>query len=211
MKRRRTFSSSRRSTTYKRPRRRYKRKSSYYPLARIGQELKWHDNTRSSTMTDAGGVHILTDISQGNLGYQRNSKTVTLKSISIDLSFTAADSYNYGRFIIFRWMRDSTPAVNDILQDPGTGITAWNHISINNRDVIKVYRDVRVVSTTGTGGVPYVNKRVYIDLSKKVTTAEWKFGTNTVTRGHIYCLVISDSAAATHPGYWWECRTRFLG
>lgn len=176
-------------------------------LYRTVIDYKVTDSTYSTTVSDAGAVvSLLGNLTRGD-NYIDNFEggRITPASLEFRVSGTPGDATNVLRVILFQWFDSTTPAAAGVLQLTGAyGVFSPKYLS--NRDNINVLADRTWTMDTYN---PVFFERIYIK-GKKMTNVEFPTGAVTAQKGGIYCLMISDSAAATHPSLDWASRVTFI-
>lgn len=172
-------------------------------------EKKYYDtyfngNVISTTQTDQS----LTDVSGGTGSNQRIGHDIDLISIQFKLAFTVADSTNIIRMVLYQWLDDPIDLTNvpfpeyTQLFEYGvtTGITVTSQlfsplIITGRAGSFKILLDRYIVLDTTSSPVEVVEGFINKKFRKKV-----HFDTGaTYGPNHVNIMLISDSAAITHP------------
>lgn len=175
--------------------------------------------TSSITVPTSGVVTRMSGIPSGPGRLQRVGDQVTLKKITfrylIQVGATgliaAADQYNTVRVILFRWNEDdgaAAPVTSNVLNGSvSSNVTLWNfnyddrqlyHVLYDKTHVVfntPVWNGSAVTWSHGVGGTFVSPNTISMPLASKI---EFDFDAIPGT-GHIYSLLISDSAFAPNP------------
>lgn len=167
-------------------------------------EKKYHDLAAAPGGAGSTGVFysFTSTIPEGTGSEQRIGQQVTVKSLQVRYRLLYQDTTNLMRVIIFRWFQQGTPSLSQILQDTVT--VPW--ISPTNRllsEFINVMYD-NLVTLDATNNFQYVDK-IFIKKNMNVTFDD----AGNPDYGHVYMLVLSDSAAIPHPTIEFYSRVRF--
>lgn len=166
-------------------------------MLREVQELKVFIVQGTATSVDyAGFVQDMSAITQGDSDITRDGDRVQLMEWTFKWVAEVGDTYNLMRVILFQYIPDSnlgTPLVTNIIQ---TNASVNGPISYKSIDYVKqiyvLYDRVVHVNTYHPIEINSVVIRKFHDKQMQFT------GATTRTNG-LYFMVISDSAAATHP------------
>lgn len=177
----------------------------------FGEELKVHDIELVNTnVTITGTVWHLSDVSLGDANTERIGKKITMKyaylRIHWKLPSVSPDSSNTCRVIIIRWNVKGTPTVADILYNVATTGPAAMLSQINASNFQVLADQTLSLSLTGEQAKPMT---IYIPLKNQI--AGWESSQGNRDRGHVYAVLISDSAAQGHPYINATSRVRYLG
>jgi len=176
-------------------------------------EYKVTDSTTTAGNVTSTGtvVNLLASLTRGD-DYINNflGNRINPAGIQVRYAFRSGDPSNIMRVLIFQWMDSTTPVVSGILQTPATCQSA---ILVSNRTNINVLHDrIYQGSETYAGALSYFDsvpsKSVYIK-GKNIFPVEFQAGANTIQKGGLYMLLISDSGAAVHPTASWYTRVTF--
>lgn len=172
------------------------------------QEKKYWPYTSNISVSSAGYLLHLTNIAQGDSDTTRDGDALNLKSILINLSAAAGDTYNIMRYTIFQWLPSSslsvaTPTLGDIYQDTTTPV-----ISTFAHDSRKNYRILYDTSFTVDTDFPNKVKHIRIYGKKLIRQVQYVGGT-VVGNNNVYMWAVSDSGAATHPSVTYVGKTNF--
>lgn len=183
-------------------------------LISASHEHKFIDvNVSGGLISYSGTVARLDQVVQGDSDQTRTGDSVDLKEIQLRGGWEAADNYNVMRLIIFQasaaHSTSSLPTPSDILLAGyvGTGSAVYAPYDKDR---------------TGPGGQYKIlyDKTMTADTDDPVTTFQTTLrrgfrkrvqyiGGTTSATGGIFMLLISDSAAITHPGTTWVSRVVF--
>lgn len=134
----------------------------------------------------------------------RNGDKLTPHSLKARLFWIAGDAYNIVRTIFFRWKPNTAwriPIVGDILQVTASVVTPESPYVWDYRNQFEILYDK-------THFVDTYRPTKMIVFYKRLKAMKMAFDAGGVTGSNkIYCLVISDSAAAPNPNF--QLYTRF--
>jgi len=163
--------------------------------ARNNRLKKFVDHRISSAYAVAGTISQVSNIPQGiAVGNRVGDKAYIQKLSLFAYHVPAANTSSAIRFILFRWLENTVPAVSDVLDPGGSGtIEPSSHLSFVNRDIIKVLHDDFItLYATGSPSVLTV-RRENINVSSLVT-----FNTAAVTGvGNVYVLFIGTNVTVS--------------
>jgi hypothetical protein len=169
-------------------------------------------STTGGNVTSSGTVvNLLASLTRGD-DYLNNflGNKINPAGIQVRYQFRVGDPSNIMRVIIFQWMDSTTPAVSGILQTPTTNLSAL--LATNKTNINVLHDRVYSGSETYAGALSYMetvpSKTIYIK-GKNIYPVEFQAGANTVQKGGLYMLLISDSGAAPTPTASWYIRTTF--
>lgn len=135
-------------------------------------------------------------VPQGDADTSRDGDELYLKSVHWSWQMTGSDGTNRIRLVLFQWKEDSAisaPDANDLLQST----TSAGLFGVFRKDMASSYRILydKILNTDTYANVKSGRKNCYKGFTKKMSFTS---GT-TDGRHQIFTMVISDSAAATHP------------
>lgn len=144
---------------------------------------------------DVATIGSLSDVPQASTDTSRNGDQITVRSIELDWIWSAADSFNIVRTIVFQWFPSGTPTASDllILSVSLPYISPYNH---DQRFKYKILMDV-MNSVSTTSGQYAIVKRKYILGGFKRKIQYDAGGTNGTNK--IYILTVSDSGVVINP------------
>jgi hypothetical protein len=195
------------------------------------QELKvFYATVGSLTVPPAGVLTRLTSVTQGVGFTQRVGNELAIKKFifkyAIQVGATgiisAADEFNTVRVIIFRWKNDDTfafPAIGDILDLSAGTITNRTYNFDTRMDYHVLYDQSHVVFNTPiwNGAAVQWNHGVGSNYASPApivlpnAVGKILFENNAITgNGHIYSLVVSDSAFSPHPTFEQATEIQFI-
>lgn len=205
--------SSYKKTTYK------KKSSKNDSLAKKAYDLVKHmkkperkfcdTSVGAAAVTNAGTIQWVSSISEGSdynqrLGINVNAESVTCKFVGYTNTNPASQPHAF-RFLMVEDKDQSgtAPTVADILEQ-ATTTSQLNHINTNR---FKVIIDKLFPVTTNASANSMVCFHEFRKLKHKI---RWSNSTTGTKEGHIYTLVISDTATATEePDCYYEVRLRY--
>lgn len=192
-------------------------------------EVKALDVDYAAQVTTAGTVVKLTSVAQGVSHVQRVGDALFRKDMDILYSITvgatgliaAADQYNTVRVLIFEWLEDDglvAPTVANVLD---TGLVTIKTLAQYNWDTKHLYRilydrqhvvfnqpvwnGAAIQWAHGEDGTFATPSPITIGLNGRID-----FDADaTVGKGHVYALLISDSAFTPNPAIEFVSRFRF--
>ncbi len=171
------------------------------------QELKIFISQSTGINVDYGGSIVdLSAITQGDSDVSRDGDRVQLMEWSFSYNVQVADTYNLFRVVLFQYVPDSNlgaPAVTNVIQTNGSVNGPISYKSIDFvKDVYILYDKLVFVDTYH----PIIPNRVLI---KKFHDKQMQFTGATSRTNGLFMMVISDSAAATHPAIQYYSTIRF--
>lgn len=161
-------------------------------------DLKYNDRFANNLLVSAAGTIV--PLYQGmTQGVSEVSQFVGSKikpvSIQAKINWANGDPAQAVRYIIFQWMDAAAPATAGVIE----GTNCLSPIKFENRENITNLRDViQSLSIYSVGGANNTVTKEYI-RGRKLTPSQYNTTTATWQKGALYCLFISDSAAAPTP------------
>lgn len=166
----------------------------------INQQSEWKHHTRTTTIA-VDDVGVMTDhcaVAQGDADTDRDGDQIMAYSMNFRYTYGGADNTNVARIIFFQWFPQSTPAINDILIF-ATGYEVLSMYNTDKADQYKILYDRTFdFELNGAGTLETHSRSGKIKLSRK--KIKYNAGT-TVGSNKVYSLVVSDSTAIAHPGF----------
>jgi hypothetical protein len=189
-------------------------------------ETKFYQSSMTpNAVSNSGTIALLSGVSQGVTHSGRVGDVMSLKSLQFNFDCIASqttlggwlggDAYNNMRLIIFRW-HQNTAAGAPILSDVLTTLTSYTYLAPYNEDnlesgVLKILYDKTFIlenspywngsTTLFASGQSSIHNAMNVMISKsKLGPQDVVFNdTATTGIGHVYSLMVSDSAATPHP------------
>lgn len=171
-------------------------------LIRANEEVKFLDTAFTAVGVDITGTsNIMTATAQGTAQGQRLAAQIKPLSVRFNYTWTAPDTTNFCRVIIWQYKAASStlaPVIPFILQSTGAGVPEpVSQYNYSNKTLYKILYDETVaLSATGPDSVS-ISKR--INLPKKLQVDFNAGAASTAAMNHVCVSVITDSAAPTHP------------
>lgn len=169
-------------------------------------ELKYFDTTVGPSIDDAGYLSCLSLVPQGDTDTSRDGDQLYATSMQVKGYFSCADTTNQVRLIFFIWKPETSPTNDDILATTTKG--SINYVNApyhhDGRGSFTVLSDRCYSLALGTTSA----KKQFshnIKLNKKL---KYNAGT-TAGYNQIWFMVLSDSAAVSHPSVNMTSRLRF--
>lgn len=162
-------------------------------LGNVLEHKFFNTNLAMTAIAYTGGTYQLTAVPQGVTDYNRTGDVFVIRRCIVRLQGITGDATNMVRIMIFSWALNSNPAVTDILTTVSTAEAPLTQVIHDNSDKMKVYADVIMTLNT------YTPNSVRVFDFKCNNKIQANTGSTTVGTRHIWLLVCSDSAAATHP------------
>lgn len=190
---------------YRKPRRKLATVATVKKMIAFNHEKKYNNNTRNSLGVDnAGTIDAICQPSQGSSDTTRDGDAIVVKSIDLRFNVIGGDATNFTRFILFQWKPDTSPIVGDILLSSAglANVSPYNH---DNKQMFKILYDTSVATTLNGPNAVTRRKLVFKGFNKKL---QWQGG-GAVGTNLIYLLMISDSAAASHPQVTYTCYSTY--
>lgn len=184
------------SKTAKRPGQQLVTKKQVKQMILSDQELKHFEFSISPVaISYSGSIYSLTDIPQGDDDQSRDGDTLKLYDVQSRYSIVVGDATNIMRVLIFKWDAPSTPTVAGVIEDAGGNpYSALSSIRHDARQYLHILHDrLHTVSTSNS----IVHNVVWQKLKGSI---QYQTASTTGSR-KVYLLIISDSAAATHPTF----------
>lgn len=170
------------------------------------QELKYYSNSGNVTVDYSGAVYPLTNIPQGDSDTARDGDAFIPTSIQLRYNVTVADATNLVRVMVVRYNNyiSGDISVNSVLQTIGSFEAPITAYSFDNRQNFTVIYDKCHALDT-------YNSIQSVDLSLPLAkkTVQYAAASSTAGTNRYWLLVISDSAAATHPSIKYYIRVQF--
>jgi len=155
-------------------------------------------DVHSASVSSTSQFHDFTGtVSQGVAVYQRVGQSIRVQHITLRGVLTSADATQIMRIIVFRWnVSDSSdaPAVSELLDTAGGTIPDYvaNYLVYKPSRFTILWDEMFIFSTNWQ---PLQKFEREIKCNSLV---EYDVGVNT-GKNHIYMMITSDSAVATHP------------
>lgn len=174
-------------------------------------ETKYYNRFNQTISTDYSGslVDLTALIAQGITVAGRVGDRIDLRSIEWRGQITSADSHNFVRFALVQFRENSTagaPVIGDWLETVNNTLaptTLWNW---DRRTEYRVLWDKTYYVDTGDDyALQFAGK---IPSTKLKTSVHYDPGVNTGSN-HVYLLIITDSAAVTHPSVSYDMRITY--
>lgn len=195
----------------------------------VTEEKAWYFTSGTVNVTTAGTCTKISSVGQGVADNDRNGDVLRKKMISFMYTITvgaagliaAADIFNTVRVIIFEWLNDdyaTVPTPQNVIENSAVTVKT---IALQNWDTKHLYKvlydrshvvfnspiwnGAAVTWQHGVGGTFQTAVPVNIPLKSKV-----EFDANGQTgKGHLYVLLISDSAFTPNPTIEFSSRLLF--
>lgn len=221
------FSSSRsaRSTLPKRPKRVSKLIKNYVKkVTQDSAEVRYQISVQPGTVADYNGssVYVHGQMAQGDDNGFRESNKITPLSLDmkLTLAFASTDSFNAMRVILYQYMVDSSvaapliTATTDQTQVAVLGQTwaPYGFMDPNNiNDYHILYDKIHLLggANAATSGGLNQAKVIRIKL-KKLKKLLYPIAANVSAVGEIWMVVISDSAAVSHPAFEFSSKLTYI-
>jgi len=168
-------------------------------------EKKYLDTWSDGTIDYSGVFQDLTVIPQGTTISSRVGAKATTSRIKMNWEFTVADTFNFCRVVIFTWHMDNSvdvPQASEIFSHNSVAYRQNSQFLPVKPSNFKVHYDKRFALDTYN---PTKAFTIDIDVKQEMS---FLIGANT-GKDHIYCFYVSDSGAATHPGYYYDAQVFF--
>lgn len=170
------------------------------------QETNFHIYEVTSGVGDVGLIGDLSVISQGIGDQQRVGDQLTPTSMEFWYDWNVADSFNRCRVIVFRWLDNSTPSVNDVLLATTLLPRVFASYNKDNRAKFNILYDKTHVGSI----LPASNSIMAGSKSRKLTGKINYEAASTSGNSHIFICALSDSVAVSHPTLRFYSRINFL-
>lgn len=165
-------------------------------------ETKYFDLLAVSNVDASGSLIRLTEVPIGQTDSSRIGDKLTMRAFQFRLQFGVADTYNVCRVIIFQWYPNTTlspPSGNSILSATlGTLTSFMSFYTHDYQNQFHILFDRIMYVDIDRNHQQTITKKINMKYAKKFInfTAGSIEGSN-----HLYMLLLSDSTAATHPGF----------
>lgn len=173
------------------------------------QEHKIFDTVNATTVSYAGSVIPLSDIPIGTSDLGRIGDQIVPTSLEMRFNWFAADSTNFCRAILFRWMPSfgtDPPAPGDILELVSSTNAVNSPIRQDTRNYFNVLMD-KTWSLVLSGDTVIKDFRRTMKMAKR--KIQYISNSTTDQTGGIYMLFITDSSLTAHPAINYYFRLRF--
>lgn len=171
-------------------------------------EKKFMDVTFNNSVSTGGTFVLLTSTSLGTTdSSMRVGDQIKLHSLQIRGQLQNADNWNYARIIVFRWNVNNVfrvPQMLDILQDLSYPWLSPYRFDAQRQGLFTIFKD-KVIQTDNDDPTA----KFKFNLLKKLNSRIDYDGGTGDGKGHIYVLMVTDSAAVTHPAVVFLARTVF--
>jgi len=165
--------------------------------------LEYNSNTTASSSWTF--LEFTDTIIQGVGQQERIGNQVLLRKIKGKIACTVADSTNFVRFIIFRWVPSTTsdlPTVGELFLPNSSNAWYSSFLPVKPSRFSVLWDYTFCLTTSGVGCfVKEVNQSLNFRVGYDV-------GVNTGTN-HLFLAYCSDSAAVSHPSYYFNLVTHF--
>lgn len=157
---------------------------------RSTMELNYYDDLTNGTFSQDGTILDLTiPIAVGDTEKSRDGREIDLKSILIRFDCIHDDSTNVVRMILFRWMAPGDPTAAQVISSNNSIYAPISPLNEENTKHIQVLYDDLFATTTNSDAATV--GKIYKKLKGK---AVWASSAGAGSKGHLYLLVVSDSA-----------------
>jgi len=169
----------------------------------VGREKKYHAYAAASTVGATPIIGLLTDIAQGVTDLTRIGYAVRLVMAEMRLVITISDPANLIRLILFRWTDYSSPSsipgVADVLNNTGFTFTSPPNVDNVRANRLFIMHDRLYSLAVGVNDQQLIKRKFY---GKKLGRKKiaWT-GNSSAAANHMYFMIVSDSAAVTHPSF----------
>lgn len=167
-------------------------------------ERKYLDtNYDTGTIGNTGVVSQLSAVPQGSTAVTRIGDSLFAKSLVLRGNFWSLADISVFRFIIIRWLANSTPTASEVLENDGTDKCVISHYNHHAKKKFKVLYDSgcqQAVSTYGSpsGAVPINTLYAVNVLPKTVIPLNFKLefdaGSSTNSDNRLYLMYWSQSS-----------------
>lgn len=162
------------------------------------KQIKFLNLYSSTSLSTTSVFTDLSSIAEGTTVYQRVGASVRAVSLRLRISISMADTYNFVRFLIFRWRVSDTsdaPGTPEILDTVGGSCPTYlANFLLYRPSRFSILLDKTFYGTTGNWqAVQMLDTTVRLGWD-----VEYDVGVNT-GKDHVYCMMVSDSAAVSHP------------
>jgi len=160
-------------------------------------ELKHFTSNLTVSVSNAGSVNPLTQISQAITDLTRVGDQLEMQSINLGYQIVYADTTNIVRVTFLQWYPNSTPTVGDIFADTSTiGLNLGPFVQDAKRaKMYKILSDELIY--VNANKLNYGKQQVIKNFRKRLAL----FAATTQAGGHIYVILSSDSSAVSHPTF----------
>lgn len=171
-------------------------------------ELKDYMDYGDVGVGSTGQIWSLSDPSIGTAYNQRIGHKIILKSLAVKFGVTVADTTNFIRILIFRWLAPAVPALADVLHYTDTEKVCFAPINVNNRDKVQTIRN-EVIPLTTNAHAAEVGQFYHGFAGSQ--EAVWKIAGGIKDSGQVYLLAVTDSGAVSHPTFTFVSHLRYYG
>lgn len=179
----------------------------------VSKMSKKVDVKRSDLLSAANAVSstpsyiLLNGLAQGDDSTNRDGNEVFISSLYIKGEITAADSSNLLRMLIIWDSQANSAAPTDaqLFYSP----TAYPQLSMINYDYRKRFRVLSDEMFVVDSDDPVTFFRRYIKIGRKTQYVGSSSLIAGITKGALYCVLVSDSGAASHPLVTFQSRIHF--
>lgn len=190
-------------------------------------EKKYYQSSFTpNAISNSGTITNLSALSQGVTHSGRVGDVVSLKELQFNFdciasqatlgTWLAGDAYNNIRLILFRWFEDSATAAPTVSSVLNTGLTVYTYLSPYNEDSLEsgslriLFDRTYILENTpywnGTttlfaSGQSSIHNTMNAVIPKSLLGDRDLVFNDILTTGvgHVYALMISDSASTPHP------------
>jgi hypothetical protein len=175
--------------------------SKVYKILNRNTETKFIDTAIDGTTGIVFGTALIVNLSQmtqGTADTQRIGDRVKLKALNLKYNCIATDASNRMRVTIIRWKEDSSssvPSNTQVYQNLFNTIqTFFQYDGIKSGKFEVLYDKCEDIELSN--GNLQIYRHKYMKLNKFLG-----FTGSTSAKGHIYCIVNSDSGVIPHPSF----------
>lgn len=172
-------------------------------------EKKYGESTGSQSVDFSGAIIDVSAIAQGDGDTNRNGDQLTLTSYELKYNWVQADTTNLVRTIIFQWLPNTSagaPTVGSVLIAAPLG-TATAPLAVYDHD--NRYNFRILYDKLHRLDAAHVIQGNEIMITKFARNRIQFNGGATTGSNRIYILIISDSAAAAHPTFYYDNKINF--
>lgn len=181
-------------------------------IRKMAEWKHFYPATVSGPTASTGGIHLLSDVTQGDTDKDRDGDQLYCGRLSFfafwNLNAGTSVQSNIVRGIVFQWFPASTPGVQDILEI-ATGQPPMHPYVTDKAFQYKILWDKCFSLNKLASTSQDVNSRVY-RRKVKIPRKKIQFiGGTTSAQNHLYFIQISD-ALANYPDVYFQARLNFI-
>lgn len=181
-------------------------------LSQAAEQKFLLNSVTAAAISYTGASYGLSATFQGDNVDDRIGNKISLQTLQVSFSCTAADINNRMRVVIVQFTDGNVLPWPTFMSDSGSVNAPLSLVLPDQIRNVRFLYDSGPIDLTTVGSNYVVSRRIRIPIHKKknaLKTIQMEANTDTDGPGLVRMYVISDSAAASHPTFTYESRLDF--